>query len=151
MVREVTGDLLSSRANILCHQVNYQGIMGGGIAYAVRKRLTAAQYVYYQRFCALRGESALGEVMFLPIRSEYNRPQYIANLFCQNAWVDALNPGSLTNYEAMRRCFRSVESRAREHGWSVAVPGRAGSDAVSPVATGLRWSRLFGRYSSGRP
>ena len=126
MLREVTGDLLSRRANVLCHQVNFQGVMGGGIAYAIRQRLTATQYLYYQRYCALHGENALGEVLMLPIRSEYSRPQYIANLFCQNAWIDTRFPGSLTNYEAMRKCFREVESKARERGWSVAIPGRIG-------------------------
>ena len=42
-----------AKKGIICHQVNYQGVMGGGIAYSIaEKLLSAEQYREYQRLCA---------------------------------------------------------------------------------------------------
>lgn len=39
MIQEIEGDLLCFPTNILCHQTNYYGVMDGGIAAAIRKKI----------------------------------------------------------------------------------------------------------------
>lgn len=68
MVREIKGDLLKCDANVLCHQTNYYGVMGGGIALSIKNKvLTPMQYSAYQNYCYMRGEAALGTVQYLCI------------------------------------------------------------------------------------
>ena len=120
MVRETLGDLLKYDADILCHQTNFTGVMGGGIAATIREEvLTDSQYMEYQALCEQLGEALLGTVQYLPAKDG----KTIANLFSQNDW-DA-GP-VLTNYEALRACLNDVESYAREHGSTVALPGFIG-------------------------
>lgn len=115
MVREIIGDLLSCDADVICHQVNYYGVMGGGIAAAIRRRvLTDPQYSKYQRLCAAHGDSLLGTVQYL--RCGKNR--VIANVFSQRDMS--------TDYSAFRKCMIEVRDWAEERGYTVAVPGRIG-------------------------
>lgn len=116
MVRQIKGDLLKCDAEILCHQVNYYGVMGGGIAAAIRdKVLTPIQYKCYQNYCNMRGESALGTVQYLNIEPH---KRIIANLFSQRDMG--------TDYYAMRKCLHQVKNYAAEYGYTVAVPGHIG-------------------------
>ena len=120
MIQEVLGNLLDSKANILCHQVNFTGVMGGGIALALKNRfMSEGQYRSYQAYCDGLREKALGTILYTQIGEN----RFIANMFCQNAWADS---GSLTNYEAMERCFREIEFAAARNHLSVAIPGYIG-------------------------
>lgn len=120
MIREVSGNLLDSKANILCHQVNFEGVMGGGIALALKNRfMSEGQYRSYQAYCDGLREKALGTILYTQI----DEKQYIANMFCQNSWAEQ---GALTNYDAMRRCFREIEFAAARNHLSVAIPGFIG-------------------------
>ena len=120
MIQEIQGDLLKSEADILCHQTNFTGIMGGGIAASIREKvLTDGQYKEYRSLCAEHGKALLGTVQYLPAKNG----KTIANLFSQNDW----NVGPvLTNYEAMRACLKAVESYARGNGLTVGLPGYIG-------------------------
>ena len=121
MIQEINGDLLTfDGAEILCHQVNFDGVMGGGIALAIKNRLLdPEQYRSYTDFCEKLGKQALGEVQML--RLPDNR--FVANLFCQNDW----NSGPcLTNYAAMKKCLTTVAQAGTVLGYNVAVPGRMG-------------------------
>lgn len=69
MVREITGDLLSCDADVICHQVNYYGVMGGGIAAAIRRRvLTDSQYSNYQRLWLLMATTYLAKYNISAVR-----------------------------------------------------------------------------------
>lgn len=116
MIYETTGDLLEFSANIICHQVNYYGAMGGGIAYAIRRKvLSAADYQQYIDYCKF-GKTTLGDVQFLP-RSDENSG-IVANLFSQDDFY--------TDYDALYSCLRKVELIARQLGFTVALPGNMG-------------------------
>lgn len=39
MIKEIQSDLLTCGADIICHQVNFEGIMGGGVALSIRNKL----------------------------------------------------------------------------------------------------------------
>lgn len=120
MIEEITGNLLACNANILCHQVNYYGVMGAGVALAIKnKLLSPKQYRNYQQFCQKNGEDALGQVQLCEIATR----RYIANCFCQNGQS---RKKCVTNYEEMEKCFATIEHFARTNNLSVAFPGYMG-------------------------
>lgn len=122
MIKEITGDLLTCDANILCHQVNCHGVMGAGIALSIREKLlTEEQYIEYIQFCVKNRIDALGKVLTFKVKGQDQK--YVANCFSQNDWSQT---GCLTDYDAMRKCFESVERDAAQHGLSVALPGYIG-------------------------
>ena len=123
MVREISGDVITAAGDsgIICHQVNYFGVMGAGVAASIREKLlTAVQYGKYVSYCDELGTSALGTVQFLPAQTG----ACVANMFCQGDQPD--RTGSLTLYDAMRTCFVRVEHGAGFTGRSVFIPARIG-------------------------
>lgn len=125
MIKEITGDLLTCGANIICHQVNYLGIMGGGVAYSIRKKMLSDEnYARYVDFCVKNSSKSLGRVLWLYPGQKFYPTQAIANLFSQRTTPDS--NGNLTSYSALRRCLESVEGYARKHGLTVAVPAKIG-------------------------
>lgn len=56
MVHEMTGDLLSCDADYICHQTNFYGVMGAGVAASIHsKLLSPAAYSVYHGFAARWG------------------------------------------------------------------------------------------------
>lgn len=122
MIEEIKGDLLTSGADILCHQTNYVGVMGAGIAYAIKtKLLTPEQYMEYQRYCQLHGSMALGSVQFIHL----SNGQYVANVFSQDDFYSK-RKDTITDYEAMEKALIKVDKFAHANGLTVAIPGYMG-------------------------
>lgn len=123
MVYEIMGDLLTVDANIICHQVNYTGVMGAGIAAAIRdKVLTPEQYAEYVTYCNERHGSALGRTQFIEVDPG---KKWVANMFSQSDhYLDLL--GRLTNYTALHECLIDIRTFAEERGLSVAFPANLG-------------------------
>lgn len=141
MIREMTGDLLRDGKGILCHQVNYAGIMGGGIAYSISKILPVEEFDKYQQYCYLKGRAALGTVLFSSL-PETDR--IIANLFCQGDFVardgsEMVALDTLTDYGAMLLCFTHVRDYAACLGLPVYIPGYIGCGIA-----GGDWQRVKG-------
>ena len=131
MIQEIVGDLLRDGKGIICHQVNYQGVMGGGIAYSIaEKLLSAEQYREYQRLCAEKGKKLLGTNWYAKCGDVI-----VANMFCQNA--EPRNGQSLTNYEAMELCFRDLRKIAEAFGTPLYLPARIGCGIA-----GGNWNRV---------
>lgn len=78
MIKEIQGDLLTCGADIICHQVNFEGVMGGGVALSIRNKLLLENGLYqqYQNYCAVFQETAIGTVL-MQETSEVT----VANLF----------------------------------------------------------------------
>lgn len=126
-VKEITGDLLFCGADCICHQTNYDGVMGAGLAAAIHdKLLTPAAYEMYQRLCATRGRDLLGIVQCLPCRKsgKAGAPSQVLNLFCQDD--RPTTDGGFTRYDHLRNCLKTVELYARTHDKTVAIPGNMG-------------------------
>lgn len=125
MLTEITGDILNVKDGIICHQVNYYGSMGGGVAAAIAENiLTDEQYADYVAYCKKAGRTALGTVQFLGCPGGL----IVANMFCQD---DALARGAvenqgITDYDAMRRCLIHVRSMAALQGKRVYFPRNVG-------------------------
>lgn len=125
MLNEITGDILNVKDGIICHQVNYYGVMGGGVAAAIAEHvLTAEQYAEYSDYCKKAGRTALGTVQFMGCKGGL----IVANMFCQD---DARARGgaqdqNITDYDAMRRCLARVRSMAVLQGKRVYFPRNLG-------------------------
>lgn len=137
MLTEITGDLVKVREGIICHQVNYYGVMGGGVAAAIAdKILTKDQYMAYALYCKQAGRTALGTVQFLGCCPGL----VVANLFCQDEEL-ARVPGGIciTDYEMMRKCFKRVNSMAQLQRMKVYIPRNIGCG----IAAG-DWAEVMG-------
>ena len=120
MIKSIKGDLLRQDSGVICHQTNYYGVMGGGIAYAIqRDLLTPEQHAEYEKYCKLHGRGALGTVQFIRL----NDGRYLANMFSQD---DASGKSVLTDYGAFRDAAEKVQQFAKKHNLTVAFPGYIG-------------------------
>lgn len=123
MLTEITGDLLSVRSGIICHQVNYYGVMGGGVAAAIADNiLSAEQYAAYSLYCKQAGRTALGTVQFLGCAPGL----VVANMFCQDEALARSGGFCITDYELMRKCFTRVRNFAQIQNMTVYVPRNIG-------------------------
>lgn len=132
MITEIKGDLLSVDADIICHQTNFYGVMGGGIALAIKNyALPSASFSAYQQHCKKRKSGLLGTVQYLPGANRNGYMCVVANLFCQGG---SLRHGCvLTCYDHMRTCLETVERDVRACNevrnappMTVALPGYMG-------------------------
>ena len=123
MLTEITGDLLHVTDGIICHQVNYFGAMGGGVAAAIADNiLTGEQYQTYVDYCKQAGRTALGTVQFIGCAPGL----IVANMFCQDDARSGVIEGGITDYGAMQRCLFRVRSMALLQGKRVYFPHNLG-------------------------
>lgn len=112
----IEGDMFSSKADILCHQVNCMGRMGSGIAKTVRKKFPTV-YNEYMNLCHSDGvtpDNLLGYVQFVKCGT-----QIIANLFAQRNY--GYDGELYTSYAAFQNCLRQIREKYPP-GTSIAFP-----------------------------
>ena len=127
MIHNISGDALTAcKGGILCHQTNYFGVMGAGIAAAIKvKLLSRDNYMEYVHVCKKLGRKILGLVQFLDVPNG----TIVANCFSQDDEANAYPNGRiapLTNYKAVRLCMESVRSRAEFLNKPVYLPYKYG-------------------------
>lgn len=112
-VFERCGDIFDSKADILCHQVNYHGVMGAGIAVGMKARMAPHEFDVYKRVCKA-GSFNLGNVLY----SKTEDGRVIANCFSQIEGT--------TSYDMFRACMTQVERKAHAENKTVAIPYKMG-------------------------
>ena len=122
MIKHIKCDIFESGADIICHQVNCQGVMGSGVAKTVRERYPEV-YNKYLDFCKHADgmpKRLLGMVQPCSI-SKNNNEFYpiITNLFAQENF--GYNGKCYTDYGALRKCLEAVEE-ASDKNTIVAFP-----------------------------
>ena len=112
MINIVNGDILNSIEDIIIHQVNVQGYMGGGVA-----RELANQYINlekeYAEFCKLYNndyKQLKGQVL-----NTFIENKTICNMFSQKENFD-------TDYEAMKTGLTKIKEFAKDLKLSVCMP-----------------------------
>ena len=128
----VNGNIFDTHCNIICHQVNCQGVMGHGIAKQVKEKYKGV-FNEYKRYCdahADNREAMLGEALIVDV--DYGAAvldwlvnkerKYIANIFGQLTYGTGLR----TNYKALVLRLEVVANFAKEHNLSVAIPYKIG-------------------------
>lgn len=114
MINVVCGNILNCKENIIVHQVNEQGIMGGGVA-----RQLADQYINlekeYLEFCKLHNndyKQLKGQVFKIMLQGKF-----IMNVFSQKENFD-------TDYEAMKEALKEIKQYAKDFKLSICMPYR---------------------------
>jgi len=130
IIKIVDGDILQAEENIICHQVNCQGVMGSGLAKQIRAKYPEvyASYIKYCRGCKDNNpKNLLGEVQTVLV----NDGKVIANLFGQFNYGKGKQ---YTDYKALKQSLEGILTIATMVGDdSIAVPynlgcGLAGGD-----------------------
>lgn len=116
MVIIKSGNLLQAEEDILIHQVNVDGIMGGGVARQIAINYPRVKNEY-KNFCdnhnnnyeLLKGKNCL-------VREN---KKFIANMFSQKHNFN-------TDYDAMEIALTSIRNFAEQNSLSVAMPYKIG-------------------------
>lgn len=119
-------DILTVKDGIILHQVNVHGVMGGGIAYHIAQKWPHV-CKDYEDFCKTV-KDVFGKVLFSKAEDGNPLELFVANCFSQ--MQKEIN-GTLTDYDAVRKCFETVYPLARYQ--SIHIPyqygcGIAGGD-----------------------
>lgn len=99
-INYIKGDLLSTTEGIIVHGCNAQGVMGSGVALAVRQKYPKVYERYKEEI--QRGFLGLGDVQIVEVKQ---------NLFVCNAITQEFygrDKKLYVSYEAIRECFTTV-------------------------------------------
>lgn len=129
-VQIIRGDLLEADADIICHQVNCQGVMGAGIAKQIADKWPYVKKEYTE-FCSQRKqkEDLLGDTLLVPSNGVQRKGEpLILNIFGQFYYG---HDGVYTDYSALTKAFRKMNRLYK--GKTLAFPygfgcGLAGGD-----------------------
>ena len=118
MINIVEGDLLDAAEDIIVHQVNCYGIMGGGVAKQIREKWPEVYDGYSKmcKACRKQRKDLLGTVFFKRVGVN----KFIANAFGQYG-IDS-SGGRSTNYGALREALLKVRDFSEGGRWSIAIP-----------------------------
>lgn len=119
------GNVFDSDADIICHQVNCQGVMGSGVAKEVRERFPNV-YEQYHELCELHknySAGLLGTAQIVPVYGGRNG-FCIANCFGQDKY--GYNGAQYTSVGALMEALIYVAEQARQFSWKVAMPYKIG-------------------------
>lgn len=137
MIEYRKGNLLDVTSGVIAHGVNCQGVMGSGVALAIRKKYPHVFDLYKeycQRSVVSKTSALLGHVQF--VSSVYvegtwvskEAPLVIANCFTQDFYGKDKRH---VNYEAVAKCFQTLYLRSGMYG-QLNIPkigaGLAGGD-----------------------
>lgn len=128
MIHIVEGDLFTTNAEVICHQVNCYGVMGSGVARQVKEKYPEV-YLQYKTLCnSLENkEILLGYTQVIKVSDKPFR--CIANIFGQLGYGYSRR---YTNYEAVYHGFERLNFMYDDN-VSFAFPynfgcGRGGAD-----------------------
>lgn len=96
------GSVLNSPANVIAHQVNCMGVMGSGVAKAIKNQYPIV-YKVYREYCQEKEASTLlGDCLLVNIGEE----KYVANLFGQFKYGTDKRQ---TNYVALEAALNKLK------------------------------------------
>ena len=111
MIKIVDGDLLQANVPLIAHQTNCLGVMGAGIAKAIRNKWPNV-YAQYKDFCkdfnysrVLLGLSQICKTKDTPIK-------YVANLFGEYSYTESVSPyeNRHTDYYALETALLALKA-----------------------------------------
>jgi O-acetyl-ADP-ribose deacetylase (regulator of RNase III) len=102
MITEQTGDVLKTVTGVICQQVNCQGVMGCGIALAIRRKWPKVYTAYREKINHARMQpntpNLLNSVQLINVGNNL----YVANMFAQFGYG---RDKRYTDYEAFITCL----------------------------------------------
>jgi len=124
MIQNFVGDVLTSNAQIIAHQVNCQGVMGSGVALQVKNKWPEVFKIYEAKCNSYYGTplNLLGTTQIVQIEKDKG----IANMFGQLGFGTEKRQ---TNYEAFYTALEDLKKQMINYKLnSVAFPVKIGSD-----------------------
>lgn len=109
MIRHIKCNIFESGADIICHQVNCQGVMGSGVAKQVREKYPEV-FQKYKASCQLAKNNhsgLLGGTQWIATADGI-----IVNLFAQENF--GYDGKCYTDYNALKRCLKTVNLLMKE-------------------------------------
>ena len=131
MVKIISGNLLDSKEDYICHQVNCQGVMGSGVAKAIRDKWPEV-FTEYRSCIDMCFGTPLGSVCYAYIN---NSNQVVANMFAQSSY--GYDGKRYTSYDAFCNCL-SAMAREIPKSKTIAFPYKIGSDRG-----GANWNIIY--------
>ena len=114
MIKHIKCDIFESGADVICHQVNCQGVMGSGIAKQVRERYPWV-YAEYKECCSLSSDYILlGGYQQVYI----DEKRAVLNVFGQRYY--GYDGKCYTNYDALKQAFEDISKTYRNK--TIAIP-----------------------------
>ena len=113
MLINKVGDLLKAEENLICHQVNTWGVMGGGLALQVAKSYPKVEEEY-SNLAKTFGTNMLGDYQHCKIGDR----KYIINCFTQD--------GFDTDYRALEQVFTALLDSCKSSNFTIAIPYKYG-------------------------
>jgi len=110
-INYIKGDLLSVTSGIIMHGCNAQGVMGSGVALAVRQKYPKAYEKYKEEI--QRGFLGLGDLQLVEVQENL----FIANAITQEFY--GRDKKVYVSYEAINSCFETLFTLANAIGHSV--------------------------------
>lgn len=111
-IRIKNGDILNCTEDIIVHQVNVAGVMGGGIALQLAKKYEKLEETYAE-FCELYDNDynkLKGKVFKVMLKGKF-----IMNMFSQKSNFN-------TDYDAMKIGLNEIKEYAKSYNLSIAIP-----------------------------
>lgn len=119
MIEVIHANILTAKEDIIVQQVNCRGVMGAGLALAIRKKYPEVYDKYMIACNTVNPEDLLGKVQKV---ITYDN-KIIINMFSQLNY----GRGSVqTDYEAMRKCLYKIYLYAKLNKLTVAIPYNIG-------------------------
>lgn len=129
MITHVKCDIFEVETDILCHQVNAQGVMGAGLAYQMRIKHPEV-YGAYRHWCKNVGaDDAFGSWLVVPTRSG----KLVVNICAQKYYGYR---DCYTDYATLYNAFKFINKKYP--GKTVAVPHGIGCGLA-----GGNWDRVY--------
>ena len=114
MIKHIKCNIFESGADVVCHQVNCQGVMGSGIARQVREKYPNN----YKGYCMMCEEFKPSELLGKVFCGKVGEKFIIANLFAQEKF--GYDGKCYTSYDALKKCLENV--RSGFSGQTIAIP-----------------------------
>lgn len=105
-------DIFESGADIICHQVNCQGVMGSGVAKQVKEKYPPVYRAYVEWCENYEATDLLGKSQFVPLKPMWTANESngelmgIVNIFGQLNY--GYNGKCYTDYDALKHAFDSI-------------------------------------------
>lgn len=110
MVTYVKGNLLDSDCDVICHQVNCQGVMRSGIAKQIRERWPKVYETYRNRYDRqLRSLSPLDSLLGIVDMVHIGNNKWVFNMYAQHRY--GYDGKRYTSYEAFADCLEQIRYR----------------------------------------
>ena len=123
-VHYVNGNLLDSKCQVICHQVNCKGVMNSGVAKAIRIKWPEVYYEYKNKYdiavdaaandkygSTTTADYLLGDIQIVSLYTNCNEtsfPKEVVNMFAQETY--GYNGAVFTSYDAFVTCLYKIKA-----------------------------------------